>query len=348
MNKIIVSILVAVALMPMTSATIVKESVRVGNEKSFLLLKFTGVSKATYRTLSRSLVEAGLKDLVGGCRQEETIVDRFGRTKKQEICRLSFKAPKEGIKNIELLQYIDLGQFITGEEQSEFFDVLRKKIGKKNPTLLTAGSISTRGVRSCTVINANPSCGTRRLPAVVGQKGLESRPALSSKDMRFVCTFNSALNPARSFEASTCFLNLTNETGLSENEVITRYPKGSAVLLFGDIECSEKKKRVIGGSRSARLYPNRVQTFIANSGQYAFEYSFEREFKNVVFSRKVEDLGVFCSVTRVSSLAKPSGYELAHYNNVIACDTQRIEERQFVSRLATFDSKSCNFPMSQL
>jgi hypothetical protein len=348
MNKIIVSFLVAVAIVPVASATIVKESVRVGNEKSFLLLKFTDASKTTYRTLSRALVEAGLKDLVGGCRQEEIIVDRFGRTKKQEICRLSFQAPKEGIKNLELRQFIDLGMFINQEDQPELFDVLRKKIGKKNPTLLTAGSISTRGVRSCTVTNSNPSCGTRRVPAVVGLQGLEARPALSSKDKRFICTFNSSLNPSRSFEAETCFLNLSNEPGLSETDVIARYPKGSAVLLFGEVKCSEKKKRIIGGSRSVRLYPNRVQTFIANSGQYAFEFSFEREFKNVVFSSKVEDLGVFCSVASVMSLAKPSGYELAHYNSVIACDTARIEERQFVSRLATFDSRSSNFPMSQL
>lgn len=75
---------------------------------------------------------------------------------------------------------------------------------------------------------------------------------------------------------------------------------------------------------------------------------YDREFMNAKFSNKVEDLGVFCAVTDVDDLQRKNGYEQARYKNVFACDTSRLREITYVRRLATFDSKSCNFPLSHL
>ncbi len=143
-------------------------------------------------------------------------------------------------------------------------------------------------------------------------------------------------------------LNLSNVPGLSEKELIKLYASQTRIILLEKVKCSTKENRTIGGTRNSFLYPNRIQTFIANIGSYGFEFGFDREFMNVSFNDDVLDLGVFCEVVAIKDLKKLSGYEKARYKNVIVCDTARIERRTSFYRLAEFDSKSCNFALSQL
>jgi len=328
------------------SATVTPEIVNFNNENNFLLLKFSGQSKDLYRFVSRTMVASDLREAVGGCREEEVIIDRFGRTAFKEICRLSLKAPKQGI-SVESLKFIDLGDLVDPSKKEVFVDNLRNAIGKKNPIILNAGTVSTKGVRSCSNTNSNPSCGTRQVPAVVADKGFEKRAALMTKNRKVICTYNPQTNPAQFFQPETCLINISNAIDLNEEQLLSRYPKRTRVILLEDIKCSTKTNRVEGGSRPSRLYPNRIQLFIANIGRYAFEYGFSREFKNVTFSNKLQDLGVFCDVTKVSDLSNPRGNG-ARYENVIACDTSRLSKITSLSRIAKFDTRSCNFPLNNL
>ncbi len=304
MKKLITTLGFGLLMATQVNATITKELINFNNQDQFLLLKFSRGSISTYRSLSRAMVATGLRENVGACKEESVIVDRFGRRERRQICTLSLQASKSFNDNVERLQFIDLGEFLTDDQRAALHEELSDRVGKKNPVILNAGLISTRGARSCTVTNANPSCSTRQIPAVVADQAFEERPALQDKNKRIICTFNSEQNPPRFYETETCLVNLSNEVDLNEEELIARYPRGTKVVLLEEVKCSTKTKRHVGGTRNNYLYPNRIQTFISNIGSFSFEHGFNREFFNVKFTNEVEDLGVFCEVTDVKDLER--------------------------------------------